>query len=109
MLALQSIGLLSGNQVRWGFEPPPGVSRRNLAGIPERGWQRRVRHRSLRIPSATFARSASTSRPRTNAPRRGDSTDQGGENSGDIIQNAVRVMSFELRSGLPPSREEAAY
>ncbi len=34
------------------------------------------------------------------------STDQGSENSGDIIQNAVRVLSFELRSGLPAHPEK---
>lgn len=34
------------------------------------------------------------------------STDQGSENSGDIIQNAIRVLSFELRSGLPAHPEK---
>jgi hypothetical protein len=34
------------------------------------------------------------------------STDQGSENSGDIIQNAVRVLSFELGSGLPAHPEK---
>lgn len=37
------------------------------------------------------------------------STDQGSENSGDVIQNAIRVLSFELRSGLPAHPEKRPF